>query len=165
MLKGLRKCRKQKKKLQMPTLSELKSELAALDQLLYATWLKEREAARKRIADMAVEFQLSPATVLRDVEAAHRKAEPPPPTLQPPKVELPLRSPGAPFHVAVKYRNPATGDYWKGRGPHPRWLREALSAGRQLEEFLVNEPSAPNVPINPLRDFEKAAYRASARAV
>ena len=148
----------------MPTLSELKTELAALDQLLYATWLKERDAARKRIANMAVEFQLSPATVLRDVEAAHRKALPPIPVLRPPKVELPLRSSGAPFHVAVKYRNPATGDYWKGRGPRPRWLRDALSAGRQLEEFLVNEASAPDVPGDPLREFEEAARRRSSRA-
>jgi hypothetical protein len=147
----------------MPTLSELKSELSALDQLLYATWLKERDAARKRIADMAVEFQLSPATILRDVEAANRKAQPPIPVLRPPKVELPLRSPGAPFHLAVMYRNPATGDYWKGRGPHPRWLHEALSAGRQLEEFLVKEPSAADVPGDPLRDFEEAARRPSSR--
>ena len=147
----------------MPTLSELKSELSALDQLLYATWLKERDTARKRIADMAVEFQLSPTTVLRDVEAAHRKALPSVPVLRPPKLELPLRNPGAPFHVAVKYRNPATGDYWKGRGPHPRWLREALSAGRQLEEFVVNEPSAANAPGDPLREFEEAAREASSR--
>lgn len=143
----------------MPTLSDLKSELAALDQLLYATWLKEQ-----RIADIAVEFQLSPATVLRDVEAAHLKAQPPLPALRPPKVELPLRRTGAPFHVGIKYRNPLTGDYWKGRGPHPRWLREALSAGRHLEEFLVKEPFAPDVPTDPLRDFEEAARRASARA-
>ena len=147
----------------MPTLSELKIELAALDQLLYATWLKERDAARKRIAEMAVEFQLSPATVLRDVEAAHRKALPSIPVLRPPKVELPLRSPGAPFHVAVKYRNPATGDYWKGRGPHPRWLREALSAGRQLEDFLVSEASTPDAHRDPLREFEEAARRPSSR--
>lgn len=147
----------------MPTLSELKSELAALDQLLYATWLQEREAARQRIADTAVEFQLSPATVLRDVEAAHLKAQPPTPVLRPPRVELPLRRPCAPFHVAVKYRNPATGDYWKGRGPYPLWLREALTAGRQLEEFSVKEPSANDVSIDPLREFEMAARRGPAR--
>lgn len=104
-----------------------------------------------------------PRTVLRDVEAAHRKALPPIPVLRPPKVELPLRCPGAPFHVAVKYRNPATGDYWKGRGPHPQWLRAPLSAGRQLEEFLVNKASAADVPGDPLRDFEEAARRLSSR--
>lgn len=147
----------------MPTLSELKSELAAPDHLLYATWLQEREAPSKRIAELAVEFQLSPATVLRDVEAARLKAQPPLPGVRPPKVELPLRRTGAPFHVAVKYRRPTAGDYWKGRGTHPRWLRETLSAGRQLEEFLVKEPPAAEIPADPLREFEEAARRTSLR--
>lgn len=118
--------------------------------------VKERDAARRRIADMAVEFQLSPRTVLRDVEAAHRKALPPVPVLRPPKVELPLRRPGAPFHVAVKYRNPATGDYWKGRGAHPRWLREAPSAGRQLYPAIKSRkrlaPSSSMPQLRPNHD-------------
>lgn len=147
----------------MTTLRELRLELAKLDQLLYATWLQEREAARRRIAEMVVEFQLSPATVLRDVESALLGAEPPSSVLRPPSVEIPLRRPGTPLHVAVKYRNPVTGDYWKGRGPLPRWLREALDAGRQLEEFLIPELSAAAVPGDPLRAFEQASLRASAR--
>ncbi|MDM0021972.1 H-NS family nucleoid-associated regulatory protein [Variovorax saccharolyticus] len=28
-----------------------------------------------------------------------------------------------------------TGNSWSGRGPRPRWLREALASGRSLEEF------------------------------
>ena len=27
------------------------------------------------------------------------------------------------------------GNAWSGRGPRPRWLREALAAGRSIEEF------------------------------
>ncbi|MDM0015057.1 H-NS family nucleoid-associated regulatory protein [Variovorax sp. J22P168] len=27
------------------------------------------------------------------------------------------------------------GNSWSGRGPRPRWLREALAAGRSIEEF------------------------------
>ncbi|RYE45626.1 MAG: hypothetical protein EOP24_19355 [Hyphomicrobiales bacterium] len=36
------------------------------------------------------------------------------------------------------------GNEWSGRGPRPRWLRDALSAGRSLEEFKVtsSNPSA-----------------------
>lgn len=34
-----------------------------------------------------------------------------------------------------RYMDPATGKSWGGRGPRPRWLREALAAGRRLEEF------------------------------
>jgi DNA-binding protein H-NS len=30
------------------------------------------------------------------------------------------------------------GRVWGGRGPRPKWLREALVAGRKLEEFAVS---------------------------
>lgn len=35
-----------------------------------------------------------------------------------------------------KFRD-ESGNVWSGRGPRPRWLREALEGGRSLEEFLV----------------------------
>lgn len=37
---------------------------------------------------------------------------------------------------AAKYRDEA-GRVWGGRGPRPKWLREAITAGRKLEEFRV----------------------------
>ena len=36
----------------------------------------------------------------------------------------------------AKYRSPE-GQTWGGRGPHPKWLREALAAGHQLSEFIA----------------------------
>lgn len=39
--------------------------------------------------------------------------------------------------VAVKYRNPASGDSWSGRGLQPNWLKKELAAGRKLADFLV----------------------------
>jgi len=39
--------------------------------------------------------------------------------------------------VAPKYRNPATGDTWSGRGLQPKWLKAAVAAGRKVEDFLV----------------------------
>ncbi len=39
--------------------------------------------------------------------------------------------------VAAKYRNPATGDSWSGRGLKPKWLQAELDAGRRLEDFAV----------------------------
>jgi len=38
--------------------------------------------------------------------------------------------------VAAKYRD-ANGNTWAGCGKRPVWLREALAAGRTLEEFAV----------------------------
>ena len=39
--------------------------------------------------------------------------------------------------TAIKYRNPATGATWSGRGRPPRWLIEELAKGRNRDEFLV----------------------------
>ena len=37
---------------------------------------------------------------------------------------------------AVKFRDEA-GNTWVGRGPRPLWLRDALAAGRKVEDFAV----------------------------
>jgi DNA-binding protein H-NS len=39
--------------------------------------------------------------------------------------------------VAAKYRDPATGDSWSGRGLKPKWLAAALASGRTLADFAV----------------------------
>lgn len=33
------------------------------------------------------------------------------------------------------------GNTWVGRGPRPAWLKEALAAGRSLEEFAIDPPA------------------------
>lgn len=37
---------------------------------------------------------------------------------------------------AVRYRD-QNGNTWSGRGPRPQWLKEALDAGRSINEFRV----------------------------
>lgn len=39
--------------------------------------------------------------------------------------------------VAAKYRNPANGDTWSGRGRVPKWLVAIEGAGHKREEFAV----------------------------
>jgi len=39
--------------------------------------------------------------------------------------------------VAAKYRNPASGETWSGRGRTPKWLAEAESAGKSRDSFAV----------------------------
>ena len=47
------------------------------------------------------------------------------------------RSTGAASKAAVKYRGP-NGETWSGgRGRKPRWVTEALAAGKKLEQFAV----------------------------
>jgi DNA-binding protein H-NS len=44
--------------------------------------------------------------------------------------------------VAPKYRDPATGDTWAGRGAKPRWLVARLKEGKKLPEFLIDKSAA-----------------------
>lgn len=39
--------------------------------------------------------------------------------------------------VPPKYRDPASGATWSGRGLKPKWLNAALAAGRTLDDFKV----------------------------
>jgi DNA-binding protein H-NS len=39
--------------------------------------------------------------------------------------------------VAAKYRNPATGESWSGRGRAPKWLAEEQAKGRSKDAFLI----------------------------
>ena len=43
----------------------------------------------------------------------------------------------APSTVKAKYRNPATGETWSGRGIAPRWLQEAERTGKSRDSFLI----------------------------
>jgi DNA-binding protein H-NS len=38
--------------------------------------------------------------------------------------------------ATVKFRD-ESGNTWGGRGPRPQWLREALLAGKSLQDFAV----------------------------
>lgn len=38
----------------------------------------------------------------------------------------------------AKYRNPATGEQWTGKGRKPGWMVQALEQGRSMEEFRIS---------------------------
>lgn len=39
--------------------------------------------------------------------------------------------------VAAKYRDPASGAEWSGRGRQPRWLAAAVAKGAKQDSFLI----------------------------
>jgi DNA-binding protein H-NS len=41
--------------------------------------------------------------------------------------------------VKAKYRDPATGKTWSGRGVMPKWLKAEMDAGRAKDDFLIGE--------------------------
>lgn len=47
------------------------------------------------------------------------------------------KKPGTGKSVAAKYRHPASGETWSGRGRPPHWLADELAKGKKREEFLV----------------------------
>lgn len=42
----------------------------------------------------------------------------------------------------VRYRNPATGETWSGRGLQPKWLKAAIAAGNKLTDYAVEAATA-----------------------
>ena len=39
--------------------------------------------------------------------------------------------------VAAKYRHPASGETWTGRGKMPKWLQAEVAQGRRKEDYLI----------------------------
>ncbi|HQS83144.1 MAG TPA: H-NS histone family protein [Thiobacillus sp.] len=98
----------------MATYTELKAQAEAL--------LKQAEVARRaEIASVVAEIQARMkeyGITLDDLKGGAKKAK-------------------ARTAVAAKYRNPATGESWSGRGRAPKWLAEEQAKGRSKDAFLI----------------------------
>lgn len=53
------------------------------------------------------------------------------------------------------------GNVWGGRGPRPRWLREALQQGRALEEFATGGRAASSAPASATASVESGTVAPS----
>jgi DNA-binding protein H-NS len=56
-----------------------------------------------------------------------------------------------------------SGNAWSGRGPRPHWLRDALNAGRSIEEFRVGATSLASAPAPAAAETQKTASKTTAR--
>jgi DNA-binding protein H-NS len=101
----------------MATLSELLAQKAALEKQILETQREERGAAIAKVKAVMAEYGLTLADIGSKAPA------------------MPTRKAGS--KVAAKYRNPATGDSWSGRGLQPKWLKAALGSGKTLSDFAV----------------------------
>lgn len=100
----------------MSSLNDLLAQKAALEQKIAEVQREERGAAIAKVKALMTEYGLSLADLSSRGPAAPRKAS---------------------GKVAPKYRDPATGNTWSGRGLKPTWLREAIESGRSLEDFAI----------------------------
>lgn len=79
------------------------------------------------------------------------------------RATTPKAAAGGRAGAAPKFRD-GSGNVWSGRGPRPRWLREALAAGRTLEEFqAAGAGPAAKAPAG--RRAAKGRRKAAARSV
>ncbi|MDM0032382.1 H-NS family nucleoid-associated regulatory protein [Variovorax sp. J22P271] len=62
----------------------------------------------------------------------------------------------------AKYRD-GNGQSWSGRGPRPRWLRDAIAGGASLESFLAVRGAAVAAPLTAKGMGIKAAKAAKSR--
>ncbi len=51
--------------------------------------------------------------------------------------ELKGRGPAKGKSVPPKYQNASTGQTWSGRGIKPKWVAEALAAGKSLDDLKI----------------------------
>lgn len=101
----------------MPDLSELLAQKAALEQQIVDAQREQRAQAIAQVRALMAEHGLTLADLGSRAAASPRKA--------------------GSGKVAPKFRNPATGDTWSGRGLQPNWLKSALAGGAKLEDFRI----------------------------
>lgn len=112
----------------MPTYQELMAQKAALEQQAASLSQKIEEARRAERADVVARIKALMAE--HGITAADLRGK----AGRPARTSRPT---GTGRKVAPKYRNPATGDTWSGRGLKPNWLKAAMSSGRKIEEFAI----------------------------
>lgn len=119
----------------MTTLSELLAQKAALDAQIEAAnaelltaQTQARQDALNRIVELALQFGISSDEIAARLKGGRGKA---------PKTPKGTADASAGAKVAPKYRDPATGNTWSGRGLKPRWLAAHIAAGKSAEEFKI----------------------------
>ncbi|ODS69736.1 MAG: histone [Acidovorax sp. SCN 68-22] len=95
----------------MPSYKELVKQRESLDQQIQQARREELAGAVSQVRALVAEFGLTAQDVFPSGRA---------------------RSASSGSKVAPKYRNPATGQTWTGRGKPPRWIQ-----GQDREKFAI----------------------------
>jgi DNA-binding protein H-NS len=100
-------------------LSDLLAKKAELEQQIIELQREERASAIAQVKALMAQHGLT----LADLSARSTPA--------------PVKGKAGGGKVPPKYRDPASGQTWSGRGLHPKWLKQALAKGAQLSDFLI----------------------------
>lgn len=101
----------------MINIQELLEQKAALERQIAEAQRAARTDAIAKVKSLMAEYGLTAADLVG-------------------KATIPAKAEGT-KKVAAKYRNPATGESWTGRGLKPRWLTQAISEGKSIEDFAL----------------------------
>ncbi|MBU6260840.1 MAG: H-NS histone family protein [Burkholderiales bacterium] len=110
----------------MPTYRELQEQAQKLLEQAEALRVKEMNGALDSIVKTMGEFGISLEELFDHLKASGFK----------PKSQSAAKA-KAKTKVEAKYRDPASGATWSGRGRTPGWLREAEERGKSREKFLI----------------------------
>lgn len=109
----------------MPTYRELQQQAQKLLAEAEVQRKKEMGAALESISKTMAEFEISLEELFDHLKGAGFKAA----------VKAKVQKAAA--KAAPKYRNPATGETWTGRGRSPAWIKEAEEKGKSRDKFLI----------------------------
>lgn len=102
----------------MTSLSELMAQKEAIEKRIADARKSERAAAIQKIKILMAEHGLTVADLSGKPAVAGRATR-------------------KGSKVPAKYRDPATGNSWSGRGLQPNWLKAALALGKKLDDFAL----------------------------
>lgn len=97
----------------MPTYQELMQEVARIQEQAELARRAEAKDAIAKIREMVSTYEIRPEDIFGNI--AGRKVR-------------------ARSDIASTYRD-ETGRTWSGRGPRPKWIRDALAQGKKLDEL------------------------------
>ena len=104
----------------MANLADLIAQKAALEQKIAEAQREARAGVIAQIKSLMAEHGLTAADL-------GGKASSP----------APMKGSRKGAKVPAKYRDPATGTTWSGRGLQPKWLQAALKRGGKLSDFAL----------------------------
>jgi DNA-binding protein H-NS len=108
----------------MATLQELLSQKAALDHEIEAAQRTQRANAIAQVRKLMAENGLSVTDIGASPSAVRKGSKG-------------TASEGTRKKVQAKYRHPATGESWTGRGLKPKWLTAELKNGKSISDFTI----------------------------
>ena len=102
----------------MTTYKELLQQREALERQISEARQRENAQALSQVRALVADFDLTPEDVFPTAKTRASKSG--------------VVKTGSKTKVAPKYRNPATGDTWTGRGKPPRWIQD-----QDRSQFLI----------------------------